>query len=145
MKKYHVQFVFALLLSVVAIGSVAAQSDQLMPMSINSPKANVNSDMPMSINRAARHQVYVGNNTIQFPGIAGNYIAVVNTNFTLVELMLQGNHIPVTPIINTEGLYIFANAQYYTAQMTVNGKVIKGVLALGSDAQGQHLLYTDVW
>lgn len=122
-------------------------SDAKMPMSINGPKSNAK--MPMSINspksnalhgffqvgnQAAQFSLQTGSNTLQIPGVQAKFNAVITEDFQLWKLedMLRDDLIPVTPVTTPDAYTDPGSAHFYALAIpTADGKVVKGILAIG--------------
>jgi hypothetical protein len=134
--------------------------DNLMPMTINGPKAKSSADnntggdnlMPMSINspkkssalfgfiqagnQSAQVTLQVGKNTIQFPGIETKYTAEITEDFqlyTLADMLRSDLKATITPVNAPENYTDPGSAKFFALSIpTGNGKVVKGILAIGT-------------
>ncbi|OWY20997.1 hypothetical protein C7N43_00735 [Sphingobacteriales bacterium UPWRP_1] len=124
-------------------------ADAKMPMSINGPKSNAK--MPMSINgpksnalygffqvgnQTAQFSLQTGDNTLQIPGAQAKFKAVISDDFQLMKLedMLRDDLKPVTitPTGTPESYTDPGSAHFYALAIpTADGKVVKGILAIG--------------
>ncbi len=131
MKTLFIHFILTIALSASVLLETVAQN-QLNPMSINR-KDKTAFGAVQAGNEAAGAVIWtVGKNTFSFPGSSIKFAATVNESFTLVELMLQSNKVPVSFSLMTppEGYTNPDFTHFYSAEFTdTNGKVIKGVLA----------------
>ncbi|QQS29710.1 MAG: hypothetical protein IPM47_01790 [Sphingobacteriales bacterium] len=109
--------------------------DNLMPMSINSPKANALFGFIQAGNQSAQITLKVGKNTIQFPGIATKYTAEISENFqlyTLADMLRDDLKADITPVPAPENYTDPGTAKFFALSIpTSNGTVIKGILAIG--------------
>lgn len=132
MKTLLFHFILTIALSASVLLETVAQN-QLNPMSINRKDKTAFGLVQAGSEATGAVTWTIGKNTFSFPGSSIKFAATVNESFTLVELMLQSNKVPVSFSLMTppEGYTNPESTLYYSFDYTeTSGKVIKGVLAI---------------